>query len=254
MRAQVTRLCRHPVKGFTPEDLAQADLSAGACFPCDRLYAVEDGPSGFDPAVPGYVPKQKFTVLAKMAAVVRARTAYDEDTGVLTAAAEGLPAFSGDLQDETGRTGFAAWLGELLGEEATGPLRVIEGPGAHRFMDHPAGHVSIISLDSVRDLEQRIGRPVDPLRFRANLYVEGWPAWAENEWAGRTLKIGSATATGFKPIVRCAATGVDPVTALRDMDLTAALFEQYGHMLCGLYVQVTEGGRVAVGDTVEILP
>jgi len=254
MRAQVTRLCRHPVKGFNPEDLAQADLVAGACFPCDRLYAVEDGPSGFDPAAPGYVPKQRFTVLAKMAAVARARTAYDEDTGVLTAAAEGYPAFSGDLRAEAGQAGFAAWLGELLGEEASGPLKVIAGPGAHRFMDHPSGHVSIISLDSVRDLEQRIGRPIDPLRFRANLYVEGWPAWAENEWAGRTLKIGSATATGFKPIVRCAATAVDPVTALSDLDIPAALFEQYGHVLCGLYVQVTGGGRVAVGDAVEILP
>ena len=254
MRAQVTRLCRHPVKGFTPEDLAQADLAAGACFPCDRLYAVEDGPSGFDPAAPGYVPKQKFTVLAKMAAVARARTSYHEDTGVLTASAEGYPAFSGDLRAEAGRTGFAAWLGDLLGGEATGPLKLIEGPGAHRFMDHPLGHVSIISLDSVRDLERRIGRPVDPLRFRANLYVEGWPAWAENDWAGRTLKIGSATATGFKPIVRCAATAVDPVTALSDMDIPAALFEQYGHVLCGLYVQVTDGGRVAVGDTVELLP
>jgi uncharacterized protein YcbX len=53
MQARIASLYRHPVKGFTPERLARAELVAGQCFPCDRLYAVEDGPSGFDPAAPG---------------------------------------------------------------------------------------------------------------------------------------------------------------------------------------------------------
>ena len=52
MDARIASLYRHPVKGFTPERLTSAMLEAGACFPCDRLYAVEDGPSGFDPAAP----------------------------------------------------------------------------------------------------------------------------------------------------------------------------------------------------------
>lgn len=254
MRAIVDRLYRHPVKGFTPEALERADLVAGACFPCDRLFAVEDGPSGFDPAAPGHVSKMKFTVLAKIARVARARTAYDEATGLLSASAEGHPDFTGSLHTAEGRGAFEAWLAELLGDEATGPLSVIEGPGAHRFMDHRKGDVSIINLASVRDLEARIGRPVDPLRFRANLYVEGWPAWAENDWTGRTLTLGGATATVYKPIVRCAATAVDPATAERDIDIPAALFEHYAHVLCGLYVNVTEGGAIALGDTLEVLP
>jgi uncharacterized protein YcbX len=130
-------------------------------------------------------------------------------TGVLTAGAEGRPDFAGDLNTPGGRGAFEAWLAALLGEAATGPLNIIEGPGAHRFMDHPLGHVSIINLASVRDLAANIGRPIDPLRFRANLYVEGWDAWAENDWAGRTLSLGAARATVYKPIVRCAATAVD---------------------------------------------
>jgi len=73
--------------------------------------------------------------------------------------------------------GMNIWLAALLGEAAVGPLRVIDGAG-HRFLDHPLGHISVINLASLRDLEARLGRPVDPLRFRANLYVEGWPAWA----------------------------------------------------------------------------
>jgi len=253
MKATVTALYRHPVKGFTPERLASADLAVGEGFPCDRLYAVENGPSGFDPAAPAFISKQHFTVLMRIAEVARARTAYDEATGVLSATAEGMEPFAGALTDEAGRAGFEDWLARLLGEEARGPLKVITAPGTWRFMDHPQGHVSIINLASLRDLEARIGRPVDPLRFRANLYVEGWAPWAENEWTGRTLKVGGAETTVFKPIVRCAAIHVDPVTAERDMDLVKALFDNYGHMFCGIYVQTRRAGRVAVGDALELI-
>lgn len=248
MTGHIAALYRHPVKGFTPERLDAAELTAGAPFPCDRIYTVENGPSGFDPDAPGFIPKQKFAVLAHIAEVAKARTAYDEAGGVLHAAADGQPPFSARLTEEAGREAFAAWLTALLGEAARGPLKVLAAPGEHRFMDHPKGHVSIINLASVRDLEARIGRPVDPLRFRANLYVEGWPAWAENGWEDRELMLGWARAKVFKPIVRCAATHVDPATAERDMEIVKALFDNYGHMNCGIYVHVTHGGLVAPGD------
>ena len=250
MEARIVSLYRHPVKGFTPERLARADLEAGACFPCDRLYAVEDGPSGFDPQAPAHISKMKFTVLAKIPAVARARTAFDEASGVLTARAEGVADFAGDLRAAAGRAGFAAWLAVLLGDEAPGPLKVIEGPGAHRFMDSRSGYVSIVNLASVRDLSDKIGRALDPLRFRANLYVDGWPAWAENDLTGQTLSLGAARAEVLKPIVRCAATHVDPTSAERDVDLVKALFDHYGHMFCGIYLNVTQGGAVREGDTV----
>jgi uncharacterized protein YcbX len=253
MQAQVAALYRHPVKGFTPERLDQALLTAGACFPCDRLYAVEDGPSGFDPDAPAHISKMRFTVLAKIPRVARARTAYDEATGVLSASAEGQPDFAGDLRGAAGRRGFEAWLAGLLGDEASGPLRVVEGPGDHRFMDSRSGYVSIVNLASVRDLAARLGRPVDPLRFRANLYVEGWPAWVENDWTGRAMRVGEARAEVLKPIVRCAATHVDPVTAERDIEVVKALFDHYGHMFCGVYLNVEEGGAVREGDGVAVV-
>jgi uncharacterized protein YcbX len=253
MQAHVASLYRHPVKGFTPERLDRVELVAGQCFPCDRLYAVEDGPSGFDPAAPAHISKMKFAVLAKIPQVARARTAYDAATGVFTAQAEGQADFAGDLRGDDGRRRFEAWLADLLGDAVQGPLRVVEGPGDHRFMDSRSGYVSVINLASVRDLEARLGRPVDPLRFRANLYVEGWPAWVENDWAGRAMRVGEARAEVLKPIVRCAATHVDPVTAERDIELVKALFDHYGHMFCGVYLKVEEGGAVAEGDWVGLV-
>jgi uncharacterized protein YcbX len=252
MSGRIASLWRHPVKGFTPERLAGARLTAGGYFPCDRIYAVEDGPSGFDPAAPAWVSKQKFTVLAKIAEVACVRTAYDEATGVFSARADGRPPFSAALTEAAGREAFAGWLGGFLGEAASGPLKVVQAPG-HRFTDHPAGHVSIVNLASVRALEQRIGRPVDPRRFRANVYVEGWPAWIENESVEAEVRLGAARARVFKPIVRCVATHVDPATGERDLDLVAALHDHFGHLHCGVYLHVLEGGGIAEGDGAELI-
>lgn len=250
----VQSLWRHPVKGFTPEPLDSVVLTAGACFPCDRLYAVEDGASGFDPAAPRHISKQKFTVLARIPALARIRTRYDEAGGLLTAEVDGRPPFEGALARDRGRAAFADWLAEALGDEVGGPLKVLPAPGAHRFTDDAQGFVSIVNLASIRDLEARIGRPIDPRRFRANLYVEGWPAWAENEAAGLTARLGEAMGGVVKPIVRCAATHVDPTTGERNIEVVRALFENLGHTLCGVYVSVTQGGRLRVGDAAGIGP
>jgi hypothetical protein len=251
MIGRIESLWRHPVKGFTPERLESATLTPGGFFPCDRIYAVEDGPSGFNPAAPAFVPKQRFAVLAKIPEVARARTAYDDATGELSVAAAGRPVFRADLTRLAGREAFSAWLAEFLDDLASGPLKVVQAPG-HRFTDHPQGHVSVINLASVRDLEARIGRPVDPLRFRANLYVEGWPAWIESDLEGAVVGLGPTSAKVFKPIVRCVATHVDPISGERDMDMVKTIFDLRGNANCGIYVQMTQGGTVRAGDTAEI--
>ena len=242
---------RHPVKGFTPEPLEAVSLAPGEGFPFDRVWAVENGPCGFDPAQPAVVPKHKFTVLAALPRVAAAVTRYDEAEGVLRAEAAGLAPFAGRLDGDDGRAAFATWLGELLGEEARGPLKVLAAPPVHRFTDHPQGQGSLINLASVRDLGRRMGAELDPMRFRANLYVEGWPAWVENDWTCETLRLGGVAAAMFKPIVRCAATHVNPTTAARDLEITKALFDNFGHMHCGIYLQVTRAGRLALGDVCD---
>ena len=250
MSGHVAAIFRHPVKGFTPEPLDHVELEAGERFPLDRIWAVENGPSGFDPDAPAFIPKQKFTVLASLPQVAGVRTRYHDASGTFTAEAPGTAGFAGRLDDEAGRAAFAAWLTPVLGDDARGPLKVVCSPSDWRFTDHPLGQVSIVNLASVRDLGRRMGVELDPLRFRANLYVEGWPAWEENRWTGQKLMLGWATAEVFKPIVRCAATHVDPATAKRDLDVTRALFDAFGHMHCGIYVRVTSAGRVGLGDAV----
>jgi uncharacterized protein YcbX len=248
MSGHVAGIFRHPVKGFTPEPLQAVALAPGQGFPFDRVWAVENGPSGYDPAAPVWITKSKFTVLAHIPKVAAARTRFDDASGTLHAAAPGAGEIAVRLSQAEGREAFAAWLTALLDEDARGPLRVVEAPPTHRFTDHPRGQVSIINLASVRDLSRRMGVELDPLRFRGNLYVDGWPAWAENGWEGKALMVGWARAEVFKPIVRCAATEVNPDTAERDQEITKALFDNFGNLHCGIYVRVTSAGAVGLGD------
>jgi uncharacterized protein YcbX len=251
MSGVLQSIWRYPVKGFTPEPLEKVSLTEGQHFPFDRLYAVEDGPSGFDPAAPQHISKQKFTVLAKIARVAQIRTSFDDATCVFTARAPGAVPFRAALTTKAGRARLAAWLTDVLKDDIRGPLKVLPAPGSHRFMDDVQGFVSIINLASVRALEASLGRPVNPRRFRANLYVEGWPAWVENGLAGGKVVAGETELRVAKPIVRCVATHVDPATGERDMEVVRGLFEGFGHILCGVYASVVHGGELALGDAVD---
>lgn len=248
MTGLLAGIFRHPVKGFTPEPLTSVDLAPGRGFPFDRIYAVENGPAGFDPDAPAFISKQKFTVLAALPQVAAVRTRYHEASGDLEASAPGVKAFYGCLGNEAGRAAFADWLAGVLGDAAPGPLKVLAAPETWRFTDHPLGQVSVINLASIADLSRRMGVELDPLRFRANLYVDGWPPWVELGLEGRRLMLGWAEAEVFKSIVRCAATEVNPASAVRDAEVTKALFDAFGHMNCGVYVRVTKPGRAGLGD------
>lgn len=248
MTGAIVGLFRHPVKGFTPEPIVDAVLETGRHFPCDRLYAVENGPSGFDPAAPAHVSKMRFTVLAKIPKVAAIRTRFEPETHAFHAEMDGQTPFAGALSDEGGRAGLAAWLTDALAGDVDGPLTVVHADG-HRFMDHPTkGFVSVLNLASVRAIEERLGRTVDPARFRANITVDFGAPFIENGWVGGRLRAGAAELEVLSITRRCVATHVDPATAAVDIDMCGTLFDMTGAPDLGLYCAVTTGGRIAVGD------
>ncbi len=250
---RLARLYRYPVKGLSPEALPLAELPAGGYFPCDRLFALEHGPSGFDPAAPAHQPKIKFLMLMRQGALAGLSTRYNETSGVLTIERDGREAARGDLRRAEGRSAIEAFLTDYLGEEIRGPVKLLEAPDGFRFTDSASGFVSLINLASVAAIEKAQGAPVDPLRFRGNLYIEGADAWAEASWPGRRLKIGGATLVVLKMTDRCAATGVEPGTGRRDMDLVQTMRATFGHIDCGAYARIETGGRVAQGDALTLL-
>jgi MOSC domain-containing protein YiiM len=55
-----------------------------------------------------------------------------------------------------------------------------------------------------------------------------------------------------KRITRCAAVNVDPDLAVRDMEIPNTLMRRLGHNECGIYAEVIEGGKIAVGDAMAL--
>src|SRR5476651_605406 len=247
---RIDAIYRYPVKGLSPDPLARTQLTARSTLPCDRLYAIENGRSGFDPAAPAYFPKIRFLMLMRNARLAELRTSFDEATHTLAITAERREQARGDLRTPQGRTAIEHFFAEFCGPELHGPPKILHAPG-HSFSDVARKVVSIINLASVAAIENAAGAPVHPLRFRANLYVDGWPAWHEFDVLGREIAIGSrARLKIVKRIVRCAATEVDPDTGIRDLPIPQTLLQNFGHMDCGIYGEVVAGAPIAVGDHV----
>jgi uncharacterized protein YcbX len=253
MPFRIASLYRYPVKGLSPERLARAELAAGDYFPGDRLFAIENGPSGFDATEPQHQPKIKFLMLMRNEALARLKTRYDDASGELVIAEGEREVARGDLATSDGRLQIEAFFRRFMPGELRGPPKVLAAPAGFRFTDSRRGFVSIINLASVRAIEGIIGAPVDPLRFRSNLYVEGLEPWAELELVGRALDgPGGLRLTVLKRIERCAATNVDPATGLRDLDIPRTLMRRLGHVDCGVYAEVTRGGVLSEGERLSL--
>ncbi|TVR09944.1 MAG: MOSC domain-containing protein [Salinarimonadaceae bacterium] len=252
MSIRVEALHRYPVKGLSPEPLARATLTAGRYFPGDRVFAIENGPSGFDPAAPRHLPKIAYLMLMRDEALARLETRYEDAADEIVIRAAGVERLRAKAGSEDGKRALADFLASYLEREAPGALRgepaLLAAPEGYRFTDSARGYVSIVNLESVAALEDMVGAPVDPLRFRANIHVTGLPAWGEFDLVGRELRAPSGmTLRVTKRIVRCAATNVDPGTGLRDMAIPDTLMRRMGHMDCGVYAEIVAGGALSPG-------
>jgi uncharacterized protein YcbX len=249
MTAKVQSIYRYPVKGLSPERLPHVRLERGQTLPADRRYAIENGHSGFDPAAPSYLPKNRFLMLMRDERLATLDTRYEDATHTLVIRHKGRETVRGDLSTEEGRLTIEAFIRRFMPHELRGPPKVLQANG-HSFSDVSAKVVSIINLATVAAIETVVGVPVHPLRFRANLYVEGWPAWHEFDLLGHEIAAGDARLKVAKRIMRCAAINVDPDTGMRDLDIPSTLMRAYDHADCGVYAQVIEGGEIAPGDRV----
>lgn len=247
--AKIAEIYRYPVKGLSPEQLTRAELKPGQTVLADRRFAIENGPSGFDPAEPKWLAKPHFLMLMRDEWLAGLRTHFDDASQILTIRRNGEIAVQGNLGTAEGRQTIENFFATAFANQIKGPPKVLESAG-HSFSDVARKVVSIINLASVRAIEDIVGAPVHPLRFRANLYVEGWPAWHEFDLLDRTLSIGNVRLKVVKRIVRCAAVNVDPDTAQRDLAIPPALQRRLGHADCGIYAEVIAGGTVSTGDTI----
>jgi uncharacterized protein len=249
---RVEHLYRYPIKGLSPEALEEIEVPAGGCLPWDRAFALAQGDAGFDPGRPEWLQKWNFMCLMKNARIAMLRAAFEPRSGIMAISAPDGGAVEANALTPEGRERIGAFLTLYMGEEARGTPRFHHVPG-HVFSDQRSPVVSLLSLDSLADFEARIGARRDRMRFRANVYFSGAPAWAEEEWVGRELQLGRTRLRVVKHTTRCPATEVNPYTAERDANPVRELRDLYGHVNLGVHAEVIEGGMIALGDALELI-
>jgi hypothetical protein len=251
--AHVTGLFRYPVKGLSAEQLDTVDVAAGQCLPFDRAFAIENGGRAFDAATPQYMPKNKFLMLMNHERLAALQTRFDPQSQKLTIARDGKAIASGNLGDRIGRQLIEQFLSAYMSNELRGPPRIVHADG-HSFSDTAEQVISLINLASVRELERVIAGPVDPMRFRANIYVDGIPPWSEFAWLGQVISAdGKALFRGIERIGRCAATNVDPQTGARDLAIPRTLMQAFGHMDMGVYLEAISDGPLRAGASLAVM-
>jgi uncharacterized protein YcbX len=213
-------------------------------------------------------------MLMKNERLASLRAVFDHESHVLTITPgsfykgeDGAPSadpslgltIAGNLRTAEGRAAIERFFVKFCADELRGPPKLLHADG-HSFSDVARKVVSFINLASVSAIVAMVDAPVDPLRFRGNVYVEGWPAWGELDLLGKELIIPPSSPAGarsarlkvIKRIVRCAATNVEPTTGIRDLAIPHTLMRANGHADCGVYAEVIEGGEIAVGDEIGI--
>lgn len=250
MTARLGQLVRHPIKAAGREELSAVVLAAGRAMPWDRTWAVATEAARLTPG--DWAPKQSFLrgVSAPPLMAVTAQLAEAEGRIALWHPEAGR--VEGRPDDPADAARLVDWLRPLWPANRPAPAALVRA-GAQPFTDVPEPFVSVLNLASNRALGQRLAQPLSIHRWRGNLWLDGLAPWEEFDLIGRRLRIGEAELAIEVRITRCAATTVNPDTGRLDADTLGALSEGYGHEDFGVYASVTRGGRVAVGDTVEVL-
>lgn len=234
------------------DELQQVTLAENGSFPYDRAFALAHASTGVDKTRPHWAPPHNFIMLKRDDKLAQLGLEFDEETTTMTVTRRGKPVSRGSLNDQMGKTVLESFLAGFLPQGPRGNPKILEAPEGVRFADRERLSVSIINLASLKDIERVMRRPIDPLRFRANIYIDGAPAWSENSWVGSTIRIGDVDFEVMEQTRRCDATNVEPVTGNRDMNIPVTLQNGFGHRQCGVYARIASNGTIAVGDSVII--
>jgi uncharacterized protein YcbX len=250
--AQVSELFRHPIKAHGCEALTHVTLAAGKTFPWDRVWAVAHEAARIDPAGANWAACANFSRAAKAPALMAIRARLDEAANVVHLSHPQLGAVSGNPDLAADAAKLIAWAKPLM-PEGRAQSAFIAKAADRGMTDTPYPSISINSRDTLAALSAAAGAELSPLRFRANIWVEGLVPWQEFDWVGRELRIGDARLTVRERIGRCLATAANPDTGERDLDTLGLLKQACGAQDFGVYAEVVTGGDIRTGDRIEIL-
>ncbi len=115
--------------------------------------------------------------------------------------------------------------------------------------------VSLISLQTLRQLEQEINLPVDKRRFRANIYFDlsSDKGFGEDEFVGQKLRLGPTVVLAvLERDPRCKAISLDPDTGEHNPEYLRRVAQDH-ETYAGVYCAVLVEGLVSAGDSIELI-
>ncbi len=259
---RVAALYRYPLKGFTPET-------------CDRLTVLPEGRIAGDRVLgirfadtqasdEAWSRKHGMVALVNTPGLARLRATFDANASRLRIAL-GTSVLVDAALDAEGRRRIAAAVADYaLGLDDNPlehhperlPLRVVGDGRAPRYHDDEAGRITLHARESLRSLEDALGREVSELRFRSNIAIEGLAAWEEQSWVGRRLRVGAVEFDVVKPKTRCLATHANPATGERDLPILTALTHRMSQEHPTFAIAMSPrrgGGEIRVGDEVALV-
>jgi hypothetical protein len=248
--AHLQAIWRHPIKAHGREALENARLVTGGTLPWDRVWAVAHARA--DAGDGAWRPCGNFTRGASAPELMAITARLRPETPEVTLTHPACAAISFQPDTPEGAAAFLAWVRPLMAEGRPMPARLVRARD-QGMTDTAFPSISIGNLSSLRALSDRVGRPLSPDRFRANLWIEGLAPWEEFDLVGRDLRIGEALLRVEEPIGRCKATHANPDSGRRDTDVLGHLSAGWGHTQFGVYAVVAEGGTVAVGDSAHVI-
>jgi len=254
MTITLHEICVYPVKGLSPQSLPDVALQPGDGIPGDRRFGLAHASSSIDLQRPGWANRRNYLVRAHDEKLAQLQTHYDPQSGMLTLSRKGHQVARGNLKDPTGRMLVEQFLAAFMPPGPRGNPKIVESATGESLTDNPENHLSIINRASVKDIERIVRAPVDPARFRGNLYIDGAAPWQEFGWVGQEIRIGGVRGLVTERIDRCRATCVNPDTGEVDMNVPLSLRQGFGHVDCGVFFRVLEAGTLRAGDTLHAPP
>lgn len=244
---KVSHIWRYPIKSHGAEALEAVTLSKGAVLPYDRLWAIAHEQSDVDGAE--WAPCQHFSRGSKAPLLSAISSKLDETTEMVTLSHPQRDDVT--LHPDKDAEQLLAWAGGFIPENRADSARVVRG-AAHGFTDSDFQSVTLGNLASHRAVEQKVGTPLSPLRWRGNIFFDGGAPWEEFDWMDQEVQVGEAVLRLRERTDRCLATHNNPETGIRDANILAAL-DTWGHRDFTVRTEVVRGGQVAIGDEVTPL-
>ncbi|MEM9715273.1 MAG: MOSC N-terminal beta barrel domain-containing protein [Pseudomonadota bacterium] len=248
MTATVAHIWRHPIKAHGREALERVDVTEGTTMPWDRVWAVTHDMSkakGGD-----WISCSNFSRAARTPTLQAITAQLNEGTEEISLHHPDLPSIRFHPDRDADR--FLDWVAPLMDADRPQSMGIVRV--ADRGMtDSDFPSYSLNNLATHQAISAHLGQNLSPVRWRGNLWFDGLAPWAERDWVGKTVRIGSAEFEVREEIGRCKATTVNPATGQVDIDTLRALRELIDDQNFGVVAYPIKSGRIALGDPLEVL-